>query len=69
MLTLYYTPHTCALATHIALEEAGAEYKLIKIDFKKAEQRSQEFLALNPKGRVPALVGLIYLTKRRAVHT
>ncbi len=56
MLTLYYTHHTCALATHIALEEVGAAYKLIKIDFKKAEQRSPEFLALNPKGRVPALV-------------
>lgn len=56
MLTLYYTPHTCALATHIALEEAGAEYKLVKIDFKKTEQRSPAFLALNPKGRVPALV-------------
>ena len=56
MLTLYYTPHTCALATHIALEEAGAAYKLVKIDFKKAEQRNPAFLALNPKGRVPALV-------------
>lgn len=56
MLTLYYTPHTCALATHIALEEAGAEYKIVKIDFKKSEQRSTQFLALNPKGRVPALV-------------
>lgn len=55
MLTLYYTPHTCALATHIALEEAGAEYRLTKIDFKSTEQRSPAYLALNPKGRVPAL--------------
>lgn len=56
MLTLYYTPDTCALATHIALEEAGAAYQLVKIDFKKSEQQAPEFLALNPKGRVPALV-------------
>lgn len=56
MLTLYYTPKTCALASHIALIDAGADYVLKRIDFKSSEQRSPEFLALNPKGRVPALV-------------
>lgn len=56
MLTLYYTPKTCALATHIALIDAGADYTLKRVDFSKGEQRSPEFLALNPKGRVPALV-------------
>ena len=56
MLTLYYTPHTCALASHIALEEAGADYKAVRIDFASAQQRSPEYLAINPKGRVPSLV-------------
>jgi glutathione S-transferase len=56
MLTLYYTAHTCSLATHIALEDAGAEYQLQRIDFAKAEQQSPDYLRLNPKGRVPALV-------------
>mgnify|MGYP001260153385 CR=1 FL=1 len=56
MLTLYFSPGTCALATHIALEEAGADYALSRIDFGKDEQNSPEFLKLNPKGRVPALV-------------
>ncbi len=56
MLTLYFTAHTCALATHIALEDAGAEYALKKIDFAKNEQRDPAYLAVNPKGRVPALV-------------
>ena len=56
MLTLYYTPRTCALATHIALIDAGADYTLNRIDFAKGEQRAPDFLALNPKGRVPALV-------------
>ena len=56
MLTLYFTPNTCALATHIALEEAGAAFALARIDFATAEQRSPEYLKLNPKGRVPALV-------------
>lgn len=56
MLTLYYTPRTCALASHIALIDVGADYTLKRVDFAKGEQRSPEFLALNPKGRVPALV-------------
>src|SRR5689334_16562117 len=56
MLTLYYTPHTCSLASHIALVDAGAEYGLKRIDFAANEQRSPEYLAINPKSRVPALV-------------
>jgi glutathione S-transferase len=55
MLTLYYTPRTCALASHIALIDAGADYTLHRVDFSKGEQRAPEFLAVNPKGRVPAL--------------
>lgn len=56
MLELYTAPDTCALATLIALEDAGADYRLHRIDFGKEEQRSAAFLAVNPKGRVPALV-------------
>lgn len=55
MLTLYYAPGTCALATRIALIDAGASYTSTRLDFAKGEQRAPEFLALNPKGRVPAL--------------
>lgn len=55
MLTLYYAPHTCALATHIALEDAGASYELVRVDLSKTEQRSPEYLALNPKARIPVL--------------
>lgn len=56
MLKLYYAPGTCALATHIALEEAGASYEAVRVDFGKQAQRGPEYLAINPKGRVPALV-------------
>ena len=56
MLTLYYAPHTCALATHIVLEEVGAAYAGKRIDFATNQQRSPEYLGINPKGRVPALV-------------
>jgi glutathione S-transferase len=55
MLTLYYAPHTCSLASHIALEEAGADFTLRRIDFKTREQQSADYVALNPKARVPAL--------------
>ena len=56
MITLYHAAHTCALASLIALEEAGAEYCTVRIDFASNEQRSPAYLAINPKGRVPALV-------------
>ena len=56
MLKLFYAPDTCALASHIALEEAGADYEAVRIDFATDEQRKPDYLAINPKGRVPALV-------------
>src|ERR1700731_240346 len=56
MLKLFYTAHTCSLATHIVLEEVGADYSTARIDFARTEQRSPEYLKVNPKGRVPALV-------------
>ena len=54
-LTLYYTPGTCAQAVRIALHEAGAEHELVRVDFASGQQRTPEYLAVNPKGRVPAL--------------
>lgn len=56
MLTLYFTPNTCALASLIALEEAAAPYRTELVDFPSGAQRSPEYLAVNPKGRVPSLV-------------
>ncbi len=55
MYKLYYAPGTCALASHIALEEAGADYRAVRLDFKSNQQQSPEYLKVNPKGRVPAL--------------
>ena len=56
MLKLYYAAHTCSLATHIALEDAGADYSTVRIDFTTNQQRSSDYLKVNPKARVPALV-------------
>jgi glutathione S-transferase len=56
MIKLYYAVHTCSLASHIALEDAGADYSTVRISFAAEEQRKPEYLAINPKGRAPALV-------------
>ena len=56
MLKLYYATGTCALATYITLEEAGADYTAERLSFKDNQQNSPDYLAINPKGRVPALV-------------
>ena len=56
MFKLYYATGTCALASHIALEEAGAAHTTERLDFKNNQQNSPEYLKVNPKGRVPALV-------------
>ena len=56
MLTLYYSRASCAYAPHILLHDAGADFTTVEIDFATGEQTSPDFLAINPKGRVPALV-------------
>jgi glutathione S-transferase len=55
MFTLYYAKGTCALASHIALEDAGAPYSLKRVDFRNREQQSADYLRINAKGRVPAM--------------
>ena len=54
-LTLYYGRGTCAQAVLIALYEAQAEFELKIVNMAEGEQRTPEFMALSPKGRVPAL--------------
>ena len=56
MLKFYYEKNSAAYAPHILLEDVGAEYEAIKIDFASGEQRSAAYLSINPKGRVPSLI-------------
>ena len=56
MLKLFYAAETCALATHIALIDAAAPYELVKLHLASGEHRRPEYLAINPKARVPALI-------------
>ncbi len=55
MHRLYFSLGSCSLASLIAFEESGLPYEPVRLDFSKQEQRSAAFLAVNPKGRVPAL--------------
>lgn len=55
MLKLYISPGACALASHIALEEAGAAFETQVVDLKTGQQRTPEYLAVNPAGVTPAL--------------
>ena len=55
-LTFYYAPHSSATRVHWALEELGIPYDKVKIDLQAGEQRRPEFIAINPNGKVPALV-------------
>lgn len=55
-LTLYYAPQTCALVPFVTLTEAGAGFEVRDINTRKGGNRAPEFLALNPKHKVPVLV-------------
>jgi len=54
-MKLYYAPATISIAVAIGLEEAGLDYATEALDMKQGDQNSPAFLAINPKGRVPAL--------------
>ena len=55
-MILYYAPTACSLAPHIAIEEIGADFEPRAIDLAKGEQTSPEYLKINPRGRVPAMI-------------
>ncbi|MDH5737083.1 MAG: glutathione S-transferase family protein [Gammaproteobacteria bacterium] len=55
-MILYYSPGSCSFASLVALEMTGLDYEARKLDFSANEQRSDDYLGINPKGRVPALV-------------
>jgi len=70
MLTLYYAPGACSMASHITLEESGVPYEAKMLAMAKQEQRSETYLKVNPRGKVPALdVDGTILTENLAILT
>ncbi len=56
MLTLYFSPGSSSMATHIALNEVGAPFELKLTALHQQANRAPDYLAVNPEGKVPALV-------------
>ena len=55
MVTLYYSPRACSMASHVALEEAGAEFETRRINIFEGEHLTPEYKKINPRSKVPAL--------------
>jgi glutathione S-transferase len=55
-IVFYHNPQSRAAMVHWMLEEVGAEYEKVHIDFQKGDNRKPEFLAINPMGKIPTLV-------------
>ena len=54
MMTLYFSPGACSLASHIGLEEVGAPYKTVVLGY-GTSMKDASYLAINPMGKVPAI--------------
>lgn len=56
-MKLFYKPGACSLASHITLRESGKDFTLIGVDLMhKRTENGDDFLKVNPKGQVPALL-------------
>jgi glutathione S-transferase len=55
MYHLYYLPGTCSLAVHVALNELGVPFTTESVSVPDGQPRTPEYLAINPRGNVPAL--------------
>lgn len=67
-LTLFYAPQTRSTGTRVLLEDLGAPHKLHVINFKQGEHREPAYLAVNPMGKVPAVLhGNALITEQGAI--
>ena len=55
-IAFYHNPRSRSAMVHWMLEEIGAPYRIVPMDMEKNEQKSPEFLAINPMGKIPAIV-------------
>jgi len=70
MLKLYFSPGACSMASRLALEESGAKYEEQLVSIPKGEQKSEAYLKINSRGKVPALaIDGAVLTENVAILT
>lgn len=55
-IVFYHNPQSRASMVHLMLEECGADYRIVPIDFAKGENKTPDFLKLNPMGKLPTIV-------------
>ncbi|MEW5686949.1 MAG: glutathione S-transferase family protein [Pseudomonadota bacterium] len=69
-ITLYFAAGSCTLPALAGLEEAGAAYEAVRLVLAEGHQRTPQYLAVHPRGRVPALVADgVTITENIAVLT
>lgn len=56
MLTLFYSPVACSVASHIVLEEIGEPYEVKAVHILKEEHKNSAYLKINPRARIPSLI-------------
>ena len=56
LLQLYSLPTPNGVKVSIMLEEIGLPYEVHLVDFNKDDQKTPEFLSLNPNGKIPAII-------------
>ena len=67
-IVLYTNPMSRGLIAHWMLEEVGAPYRTVILDFEKREHKTPDFLELNPMGKVPTIVHrVIVITESAAI--
>jgi glutathione S-transferase len=54
-MKLYYSPGACSIGIHVLLEEVGKPYDLVPVNLREGEQYKPDFIAVNPKSKVPTL--------------
>ena len=70
MMTLYFSPGACSVASHMAIEETGAPYIERRTRIAKGENQTDDYLEINPRGKVPALsIDGQILTENTAILT
>jgi glutathione S-transferase len=54
-MRFFYSPNACSMGIHVLLEEIGKPYERVRVNFAEAAQYKPEYLAINPKSKVPAI--------------